>query len=201
MARRSSLPLARDAGRWVFAGSRVLLTGLVTLTRMARRGALRESIRPWMRFERVENVPWELLAGQGVKAVLFDLENTLVPPGGPFTDEAREVVSRVRATGMQAAVVTNCSAAWVRETLTAEDVAFVAPAHKPGRDGFVDACRMLGVKPSSAVFVGDQMITDVFGAQRAGMRAILLEPRWRREAMSSRFQRLVSKGLLRVVGS
>jgi uncharacterized protein len=191
---------ARDAARWVLWGSKVLGRGAVQLVRVARGGHLKESLRPWMRFERVDDVPFELLAGQGVKAVLFDLENTLCAPGGPYDERAHAIVERVRSAGMRAAVVTNASASWVGDVLRAQDVPHIAPAGKPGRQGFLDACRQLGVKPAHAVYVGDQMITDVMGAQRAGLRAILLEPQWKQEAFSSRFQRVVSKALLKAVG-
>jgi hypothetical protein len=190
----------RDGARFVVSGTRVMARGTYGLVRLARGGHLRESMRPWMRFARAEDIPYPLLAGQGVRAVLFDLENTLVPPGGPFTPEARDVLTRARAAGLRIAVVSNASGGWVGRVLEREGVEFVAPAHKPGRDGFVAACRKLGVRPSQAVFVGDQMITDVVGAQRAGLRAILLEPRYERESLSSRFQRAVTKGLLRIVG-
>lgn len=191
---------ARDAARWVLWGSKVLGRGALQLVRVARGGHLKEALRPWMRFQRVEDVPFELLAGQGVEAVLFDLENTLCAPGGPYDAQAHAIIERVRAAGMKAAVVTNASASWVGDVLRARDVPHVAPAGKPGRDGFLDACRRLGVKPSRAVYVGDQMITDIMGAQRAGLRAILLEPQWKPEAFSSRFQRVVSKALLKAVG-
>lgn len=190
----------RDAARFLRFGSRVVVRGTYGLVRVARGGDLGRALSPWMRFARVEDIPFELLASQGVRGVLFDLENTLVPPGGPFTDEAREVLSRARRAGLRVAVVSNASATWVHRVLEEERIDFVAPAAKPSRDAFLRACRTIGVKPAHAVFVGDQMITDVFGAQRAGIRAILLEPRWEREALSSRLQRLVTKGLLRVVG-
>lgn len=155
-------------------------------------------MRPWMEFQRAEDVPYELIASEGVRAVLFDLENTLVPPGGPVTGEAREVVRTVREAGLAVGVVSNASAGWVPRALGAEEILFVAPAGKPGPDGFLEGCRLLGVRPEEAVYVGDQMITDVLGAQRAGLRAILIQPRYAKEALSSRFQRVVARGLLRL---
>lgn len=190
---------ARDAARWVVSGSRVLIGGGSALARMARRGGLRDTIKPWMRFNHVQDVPFELIAGQGVKGVLFDLENTLIPPGGPFDDESRAVLERVRGVGLRMGVITNCSASWARRALEDERIAYIAPAHKPSKDAFTAGCKAIGLRPHQCVFIGDQVITDVFGAQRAGLRAILLEPRWETEALSSRFQRLVSRALLKAV--
>lgn len=159
---------------------------------------MRAALRPWLEFDRAEDIPFEMLRDQGVRAVLFDLENTLIPAGGPFTQEAREVVKRVRAAGMNPGVVSNASAAWVPETLQAEGLPFVAPAGKPGREAFHEGCRLVGARPSETIYVGDQLITDVLGPQRAGLRSILLRPRYSQEALSSKFQRVVAKGLQRL---
>lgn len=189
---------ARDAARWVAWSARVLGRGFGSLIGLFAGGGLRAHIRPWMEFDRAEEVPYELIASQGMRAVLFDLENTLVPPGGPFTPEGREILRKVRDAGLGVGVVTNASAGWVPRALRAEGVPFVAPAGKPGKDAFVSACRTLGVRPDEAVYVGDQMITDVLGAQRAGLRAILVRPRYTKEFWSSRFQRAVARGVLRL---
>lgn len=191
----------RDGVRWVAWSVRVLGRGIGGLAGLVGGGRLRAHMRPWMEFDRAEGIPYGLIASQGVRAVLFDLENTLVPPGGPFTTEAREVVRRVRDAGMLVGVVSNASAAWVPRVLTAEGIPFEAPAGKPGRDAFVGACRALGVRPDEAVYVGDQMITDVLGAQRAGLRAVLVRPRYTKEFWSSRFQRAVARGVLRLTRS
>ncbi|HVE92691.1 MAG TPA: HAD hydrolase-like protein, partial [Actinomycetota bacterium] len=79
-----------------------------------------------------------------------------------------------------------------------EGLPFVAPAGKPGREAFHEGCRLVGARPSETIYVGDQLITDVLGPQRAGLRSILLRPRYSQEALSSKFQRVVAKGLQRL---
>jgi HAD superfamily hydrolase (TIGR01549 family) len=43
---------------------------------------------------------------------------------------------------------------------------------KPDAAIFHEACRQLGVAPHEAVYVGDDVLLDVQGAQRAGLRAV-----------------------------
>jgi HAD superfamily phosphatase (TIGR01668 family) len=178
----------------------VLIRGASNLVSLVRGGGLAESLEPWMRCADPADIPFEKLRADGARAVLFDLENTLIPPGGPFTDDGRAIVSRARAAGLFVGVVSNASASWVKTELEREGIPFVAPAGKPGRDAFERGCALVGVAPSEAVYAGDQVITDILGAQRAGMRAILLEPRYTKEPMSARFQRMVVRGLLKVMG-
>ena len=45
---------------------------------------------------------------------------------------------------------------------------------KPDPAIFLDACRQLGVAPGEAVYVGDDLLLDVRGAQQAGLRAVWL---------------------------
>jgi hypothetical protein len=179
-------------------GTKVVVRGGADLASLLRGGHLAEAMEPWMRCTYADDIPFERLASDGVRAVLFDLENTLIPPGGPFTPEGRAVVARARAAGLAVGVVSNASASWVPRTLEREGIPFVAPAGKPASKAFQDACALLGTEPRDAVYAGDQVITDVMGAQRAGLRAILLEPRYTKEALSSRFQRAIVRAVKRV---
>lgn len=55
------------------------------------------------------------------------------------------------------------------------DASVAAPSFgvaKPDPRIFLEACRLLGVAPQEAVYVGDDLLLDVDGAQRAGLRAV-----------------------------
>jgi HAD superfamily phosphatase (TIGR01668 family) len=185
----------------VLWGTKVVLRGTHDIVSLFGRGGLREGLEPWMRFGSAAEIPFDKLASDGVRAVLFDLENTLIPAGGPFNDEGRGIVAKARAAGLSVAVVSNASASWVGAELGREAIPFVAPAAKPGRDAFERGCALLGVEPAETVFVGDQMITDILGSQRAGLRAILVPARYDYEGRSARFQRGVARALMRVTGA
>ncbi|KFI06114.1 HAD family hydrolase [Massilia sp. BSC265] len=55
------------------------------------------------------------------------------------------------------------------------DASVAAPTFgvaKPDPRIFLEACKLLGVAPHEAVYVGDDLLLDVQGAQRAGLRAV-----------------------------
>lgn len=55
------------------------------------------------------------------------------------------------------------------------DASVAAPGFglaKPDPRIFLEACRLLGVAPHEAVYVGDDLLLDVAGAQGAGLRAV-----------------------------
>jgi hypothetical protein len=189
---------ALDAPRWLVWGTRTVLRSARELVSMFRGGGLAEAIEPWMRIDRVDDVPFDKIAAEGATAVLFDLENTIIPPGGPFDDEGRAIIAKAKAAGLAVGVVSNASAGWVGPALAAEGIPGIAPAGKPAKEAFLEACRMVGVEPRAAVYVGDQVITDVLGSQRAGLRAVLVQPKYHKEFKSAKFQRAVAKLVIRL---
>ncbi|MGB8862431.1 MAG: HAD family hydrolase [Ilumatobacteraceae bacterium] len=88
---------------------------------------------------------------------------------------------RIHAAGVPIAVVSNTG--WdVRAVFAAHEVArtvqtfvlsYEVGAVKPAARMFLAACAALGVEPSTALMVGDDVVADA-GAVRAGLRTLLL---------------------------
>ena len=49
-------------------------------------------------------------------------------------------------------------------------------AGKPGTRGYLEAMKKMGISAAETLFVGDQIFTDIWGANRAGMDTILTNP-------------------------
>ena len=56
------------------------------------------------------------------------------------------------------------------------DIPCIGHAGKPKREGFFRAMERMGVTPDQTVMVGDQIFTDVLGANRSGVLAVMVEP-------------------------
>jgi len=98
--------------------------------------------------------------------------------------DVRPALDALRARGLALAVLTNGRAeqqrAKVRAIGVQEAVAFVLTseevgAAKPAPQGFLEACRRLGVAPERVVHVGDRHDLDVVAARAAGLRALHLD--------------------------
>jgi ribonucleotide monophosphatase NagD (HAD superfamily) len=99
-------------------------------------------------------------AGAGLSALLVDLEGT-VYEAGRLLPGAAEALARAEAHGVPHRFVTN----------TTRPAAHVG---KPSPSFFAAALSSLGVSASAAAVVGDDLESDVGGAQAAGMRGILV---------------------------
>ena len=53
---------------------------------------------------------------------------------------------------------------------------YVFRAGKPSSKGYREAMKMMGTTPETTLFVGDQIFTDVWGANNAGIDTILTKP-------------------------
>lgn len=137
------------------------------------------------------------LKQQGVRAIMLDLDNTLVRWNHPDpTPGLLEWLERVREKGMKACIVSNNNSARVGEFARKVGIPFVAGAVKPRRKGFRQAMELLGVTADQTVMVGDQIFTDVLGGNRTGAYTILVVPIDPSEFIGTRIVRKIERGVL-----
>lgn len=138
------------------------------------------------------------LVGLGIRAVLLDVDNTLV--GWQREDVPEGVlqwVAALKAAGLRLYLVSNTRFPRRLGRLAARlDVPYVRKAAKPRSAGFLEALSDLQVSPSEAVMVGDQILTDILGGNRVGMRTILVAPMARREFVGTKLTRMAEAAVL-----
>ena len=64
----------------------------------------------------------------------------------------------------------------MRPFADAMETPFVYKADKPSRKGYLEGMEKMGTRLENTLFIGDQLFTDVWGANRAGMYSILVKP-------------------------
>ena len=112
----------------------------------------------------------------GYRAVLFDIDNTLVPHGAPADDRAVRLFEKIRSTGLKACLISNNKLGRVKSFADAVGAFYVEDAHKPSRKGYQRGMQEMGTTTENTLFVGDQLFTDVWGAKRTGLKSILVKP-------------------------
>ena len=118
------------------------------------------------------------LVAQGVRCVLIDRDNTVVPRStGVAPAEVVAWLDEVRAAGMVTCMVSNNFHSREVETSAAElGCACVHHAMKPAPFAVRRALELCGAAPEQAVLIGDQVFTDVAAGNLAGVRTVLVEP-------------------------
>ena len=121
-------------------------------------------------------IPYENMKEKGIRGVIFDIDNTLVPHDAPADERAVELFRRLHAMGLQTCLLSNNKERRVAPFAVAVGSAYIYKAGKPSKKGYERAMERMGTDSSSTLFVGDQLFTDVYGANRAGLYSILVKP-------------------------
>ncbi len=141
-------------------------------------------------------IDFQKLYGQGIRGVIFDIDNTLVPHGAPADERAIRFFEMLRSIGMDYCLISNNQLPRVKPFADAVRAKFVEDAHKPSKKNYLKAMELMHVDLDSCLFVGDQIFTDVYGARRCGMRTILVKPIHPKEEIQIVLKRYLEKIVL-----
>lgn len=132
----------------------------------------------------------DVLREQGIKAVLVDLDNTLIAWNNPDgTPELRAWLDEMTEAGLPVVVVSNNKHARVQRAVEQFGVDFISRAMKPFAHGINKAITAYGFDRDEVVMVGDQLMTDIRAAHRAGIRSILVKPLVTSDAWNTKINR------------
>lgn len=106
-------------------------------------------------------------------------------PETVLTEDALRVLADLHQAGFIMAVVSNREKPYQHEIENLDLSSFFVfslaagevNSFKPDREIFIHACERMDVKPSEAVYVGDNYFADVVGSRRAGLQPVLYDPR------------------------
>ena len=118
----------------------------------------------------------ELLREKGVRLLMLDFDNTIVPytTDVPTADMERWL-SRMNASEIQICVVSNSHKDRVPAFCQARGIDCITHAKKPFSKGIRECLGKYGIPASQAALVGDQIYTDTLGANCAGVTSILIK--------------------------
>jgi len=138
---------------------------------------LPRALRPCETVESIFDVDYERLRQDGKRTILFDLDKTLrVRWAKDLFPGAERLLEDLREAGFSIGIVTNRKRIRQDPLLRALSarVEVVRNARKPRRKAFLTLLETLGVQADEAVMIGDRRVTDVLGANRAGIYSILV---------------------------
>ena len=115
---------------------------------------------------------------RGITLLLADLDNTLAKYGQPEPDQdLRAWKDALAAAGVELFLLSNSRKPRRAEHFArALGIPFLGHAGKPKSGGFLKAMAQMGRTPAQTAMVGDQIFTDILGAKRTGVLALMVEP-------------------------
>jgi uncharacterized protein len=145
-------------------------------------------------YDSIYEINLEFLKDDGVKALILDLDNTIIARNSTVaTEDLKEWLLRIEKAGFKACILSNNWKQRVETVATQVNLPLVARAAKPRKGAFRRALKVLGTQKNETVVVGDQIFTDVFGANLMGLRSILVMPMSDHEAFHTKLLRYLER--------
>lgn len=111
---------------------------------------------------------------KGFRGIIFDVDNTLVPHGADADERAKQLFRDLRKIGFDTCLTSNNKEERVKRFNKEINSHYIYKANKPAKAGYLTAMKKMGTDKTNTMFVGDQLFTDVYGANRVGIYSILV---------------------------
>lgn len=149
-----------------------------------------KKLYPDIYIKSIEQLPLKKLKERGIKALVFDIDNTIAPYDVAEPDEwALGVLDNIRAEGFKICLLSNNNENRIKIFNKKIGAYAYWKAGKPGTKVLKQAMRDMGTDESSTAMVGDQVFTDVWCGHNAGMLSIMTEPICNRDQLITKVKR------------
>ena len=124
----------------------------------------------------VYTVDFSKIFNKGYKGLILDIDNTFVEHGAPANEEATMLFSKLHDIGFKTCIISNNHEERVKSFADKVNSLYIYEANKPSKENYIKAAMMMDVPLSQALFIGDQLFTDILGANNAKIKSILVKP-------------------------
>ncbi len=153
--------------------------------------------KPTYALKKITDITPAALKKRGIKALILDVDNTLTTHNNPAPAEGiSQWIEEMKSAGIKLLIVSNNNAERVTPFAETLGLHFVPNGAKPLPMGFLRAVRELGVPKNRIAAVGDQIFTDILGANLAGVRSIFVYPIEFETSLPFKIKRAIEKPLL-----
>ena len=134
------------------------------------------SFLPKLRADKLTNITEEILAKRGIRLLMLDFDNTIVPyTTNEPTPEMESWLREMNASPVQLCVVSNSKRERVKVFCGKYGIDCITHAKKPFSKGIRECLDRYGIPAAQSALVGDQIYTDTLGANCAGVQSILIQ--------------------------
>ena len=132
---------------------------------------------PTMYKKSIHDIDYRALKEKGVRCLLFDLDNTIgLIDQETLDSKTIQLFRRLKKDFAVTIVSNNCNRARVRAFSLALDCDSYPCAMKPSTHFLRKTQKKYGVSPKEMCFIGDQLMTDIWAANRFGCFSCLVDP-------------------------
>lgn len=151
-------------------------------------------IYPKLYCEKITDITIEYLEENNIKALILDVDNTLLDFDLKIVDGLVPWYENMKKNGIKCIILSNSNKEpKIQKVANLLDIPYLMFATKPLKRGFKKAQKVLDVDFTSIAAIGDQIFTDVIGANRLGIHSILVKPLAKKDLWMTRFKRPIEE--------
>ena len=150
---------------------------------------------PDMYQKSIYHIDYDKLKEDGVKCLLFDLDNTCVP----FKDKEPnkkliDLFEMLKDMDFRVIIYSNATKRRLTPFKNGLNVDCSASSRKPNGKKLLRVIKMFDYDLSDVVIIGDQLYTDILCGNRVGIKTILVNPMSKDDLLFTKLFRLLEKG-------
>lgn len=132
-------------------------------------------LKPCFNLKNIYEIDLELLKSQGVKAMFFDLDSTImVSKSGSYDEKTIQWLEGIKKDFFVAVLTNNKNPDYIEKVKQASDFEIVPNAKKPSIIAMKELMIKNNFKPKEVVMIGDRPLTDILAGKRLKTRTILV---------------------------
>ncbi len=153
-----------------------------------------ENYRPDIYQKSIYYINYEKLYKKGIRCILFDLDNTIAPIHvNTPTKRLKKLFDELKNIGFKIIILSNSPKHRIEPFKTYLNVDACAFSLKPNKNKYLKIMEKFKYKSTEIAAVGDQLLTDVYGANKLDLTTILVNPLNEKDFSITFFNRLFEK--------
>ena len=146
----------------------------------------------------VKDITLDLLNKNNIKGLILDVDNTLISLDRKMPAGVADWAKKLKEKGRKSWILSNSHKIdTIDQVAKIIDVPYIFFAKKPLKSGFLRAKDLLKLDNENIAVVGDQIFTDVLGANRCEMFSILVKPIQEKDYLLTRIKRPLEKYIIK----
>ncbi len=133
-------------------------------------------LKPDYNLDSLFDIDFKELKSQGVNAVLFDLDSTVMPSkSGEYPPAVMNLLQELKQNFVVAIISNNKRKEYIDKVQNASNFPVVGHANKPSPKVMQEFLKSVNIKPEQAVMIGDRPLTDILAGKLLGSKTILVD--------------------------
>lgn len=155
---------------------------------------------PTYMFDKVEDIPYELVKKEDIKLIMMDMDNTLIDAKKKYKNSLKHWIEEVSNLNVKMCILSNSPFGDKVKKIAKElNVEYEYNAGKPLLKGFKKVIEKSKFPKENILMIGDQIFTDVWGGNRIGVKTVLVTPINKKESFLTKIKRPFEKIILRKI--